>query len=161
MEEWLKSADSIIEKLRLKTSTLHYKLKNLHSQLSQKEELGESLNPVDFDQMRIEKKILMDKMEIKNADLLQLKQKAGGINLLLAKSKRLLHKQLAAKNVIIGQIQDLKQKKEAIDRERDDVEIELKQSKENLDKIRDLIENYSVSFIKFQRGNLMSFFIGT
>lgn len=144
MEEWLKSADSIIEKLRLKTCTLRYKYTHLKHQLAQKEELGESLHPVDFDQMRIENTLLMTKIEAKNEDLIQLKQKAGTVNLMLAKRTRQLQKQLTDQDNIKQQISDFHRKRAAIEDEKIEVEDELLSSKEKLERMKQLIENYSV-----------------
>lgn len=144
MEEWLRSADSIIEKLRLRTSTQRYRHVALKHQLLQKEELGETLHAVDFDQMRIDNKILMERIESKNADLLQLKQKSGGVNLLLAKRRHALQKQLAEIRNISDQIEEFKRTNTAIETERVSVESELKRTEEKLGRTRHLISEYTV-----------------
>lgn len=46
---------------------------NVEGQLSAKEDLGEALTPIDFDQLKIENRQLVDRLQACNADLLTLK----------------------------------------------------------------------------------------
>lgn len=85
MEEWLKSAESTIEKMRLRTSTLKQMFIKLSGQLITKEELGESIDAVDFDQLRIENKHLSETIDQKNSHLLDLKKMNGKVNHLILK----------------------------------------------------------------------------
>lgn len=146
MEEWLKSADSIIGKLRLRTCTLHYKYNSLKKQLAQKEELGESIHPVDFDVLKINNKILMGNIDEKNFDLLKLKQKVGEVNLLLAKGQIYLQKQLKDISSIQQQIDDYSETKRKIDNERKAVKEEVYKSEKKLDYMKELIKNYTVCY---------------
>lgn len=83
MEEWLRSADSTVEKMRLRTSTLKSMFIKLSNQLIQKEELGEAIDAVDFDQLRIENQHLAERIEQKNTHLLELKRMNGKFFLIL------------------------------------------------------------------------------
>ncbi|PSN32746.1 hypothetical protein C0J52_19695 [Blattella germanica] len=76
IEEWLKKADSMVEKLRLRTSTLRAMRIRVHQLLEQKEELGENLHPVDYEQLQIINKQLVGKIEEKNRHLLEMKKMA-------------------------------------------------------------------------------------
>jgi multidrug resistance efflux pump len=51
----------------------------LQVQLKQKEESGEVLNSIDFDQLNIENAQYQAKIEDKNAELFKLKTIAGGV----------------------------------------------------------------------------------
>ena len=68
---------SLVEKLRLKNNALRVRRRKLISQLKQKEEAGDVRNEVDFQQLKIENKQLVDKFDAKNQELLQLKLKSG------------------------------------------------------------------------------------
>ena len=65
--------DTLIEKLRLKNSTLKVQKKKLILQLKQKEEMGEVLHEVDFNQLKIENQQYLEKIDERNQDLLRLK----------------------------------------------------------------------------------------
>lgn len=90
-EEKLRSRDTLIEKLRLKNSTLMVQKNKLHMQLKQKEEMGEVLHAIDFDQLQIENKQYLDKIEERNQDLLRLKFTAGNTLQVLNNYKRRLN----------------------------------------------------------------------
>jgi hypothetical protein len=69
--------DAIIEKIRLKNVTLKVQKNKLHLQLKQKEEMGEVLHAIDFDQLQIENKQYLLKIDERNSELLKLKMTAG------------------------------------------------------------------------------------
>mmetsp|Transcript_17568 Transcript_17568/g.30149 ORF Transcript_17568/g.30149 Transcript_17568/m.30149 type:complete len:351 (-) Transcript_17568:663-1715(-) len=73
MEEKLRQKDSVIEKLRLKNSTIKAQIVKMEQQLAHKEEMGEVLHLVDFDQLKIENQQYMEKIEERNNELLRLK----------------------------------------------------------------------------------------
>lgn len=52
-EDKIRSKDAVIEKLRLKNVTLKAQKNKLHMQLKQKEEMGEVLHAIDFDQLQV------------------------------------------------------------------------------------------------------------
>lgn len=76
-EDRLKAKEALIEKLRLKNATQKTQMKKLLLQLKQKEEMGEALHAVDFNQLMIENQQYLEKIEEKNNDLLRLKQDAS------------------------------------------------------------------------------------
>lgn len=69
--------DTLIDKLRLKNSTLKQQKSKLKMQLKQKEEMGEVLHEVDFQQLKIENTQYLEKIEEKNQELMRLKLMAG------------------------------------------------------------------------------------
>nr|XP_039257133.1 coiled-coil domain-containing protein 113-like [Styela clava] len=91
-EDKLRSRDTLIEKLRLKNSTLRVQKKKLQLQLKQKEEMGEVLHEVDFNQLKIENQQYLEKIDEKNQELLRLKLMAGNtLQVLNRYKKRLLN----------------------------------------------------------------------
>ena len=81
----------MIEKLRLKNSTLKVQKKKLILQLKQKEEMGEVLHEVDFNQLKIENQQYIEKIDERNQDLLRLKLMAGNTLQVLNLYKKKLH----------------------------------------------------------------------
>jgi len=87
-DEKIKSKDTLIEKLRLKNSTLKVTKRKLAVQLKQKEEMGEVLHEVDFSQLKIENQQYMDKIDEKNQELLRSKLMAGNTLQVLNKYRK-------------------------------------------------------------------------
>ncbi|KAL6480799.1 hypothetical protein MHYP_G00118320 [Metynnis hypsauchen] len=77
IEERMKSKDTLIEKLRLKNAALHVQKRKLQLQLRQKEEMGEALQEVDFQQLKIENSQYLEQIDQRNQDLLRLKLQTG------------------------------------------------------------------------------------
>ncbi|CAJ0940960.1 unnamed protein product, partial [Ranitomeya imitator] len=77
MEEKMLARDSLVDKLRLKNAALRIQKKKLQMQLKQKEEMGEVLNEVDFQQLKIENAQFLERIDERNQDLLQLKMTTG------------------------------------------------------------------------------------
>ncbi|VDN08797.1 unnamed protein product [Dibothriocephalus latus] len=77
LEEHIRGRDTLVEQLRLKNSTLKIQKKKLMAQLRQKEEMGEVLHEVDFEQLKIENSIFLASIDAKNHELLRLKLTAG------------------------------------------------------------------------------------
>ncbi|XP_066927091.1 cilia- and flagella-associated protein 263-like [Clytia hemisphaerica] len=90
VEDKLRSRDTLIEKLRLKNSTLKVLKKKLQLQLKQKEEMGEVLHEVDFNQLKIENSQYLEKIDERNQDLLRLKLMATNVLQILNTYKKKL-----------------------------------------------------------------------
>jgi hypothetical protein len=67
----------MVEKLLLRTSTLRSKMSHVNHLLEQKEERGENLHPIDFEQLKIENSRFLEKIDHKNRNLLKMKKMAG------------------------------------------------------------------------------------
>ncbi|KAM9301685.1 cilia- and flagella-associated protein 263 [Gastrophryne carolinensis] len=91
LEEKTRSRDSLVDKLRLKNAALRIQKKKLRLQLKQKEELGEVLTEVDFQQLKIENAQFLEKIDQRNQELLQLKLSAGETLQVLNSYKKKLH----------------------------------------------------------------------
>lgn len=90
MEEKLRQKDSLIEKLRLKNSSLKAQVKQMQSHLQQKQETGDVLHYIDFHQLQIENKQFAAKIEEKNGELLALKSTTANTVLMLTNLKQQL-----------------------------------------------------------------------
>jgi len=77
MEEKLRAKGAMAEKLRLKNSTLKTQIQKMEGQLQQKEDMGEVLHVIDFDQLKIENQQYLEKIEERNNELLRLKLTTG------------------------------------------------------------------------------------
>jgi len=91
IEDKLRARDTLIEKLRLKNSTLKVQKKKLQLQLKQKEEMGEVLHEVDFNQLKIENSQYLEKIDERNQDLLRLKLMSTNVLQVLNTYKKKLH----------------------------------------------------------------------
>ncbi|XP_029781615.1 coiled-coil domain-containing protein 113 isoform X5 [Suricata suricatta] len=69
--------DSMKDKLRLKNVSLKAQRKKMLLQLRQKEEVGEALRDVDFQQLKIKNAQFLETAEAKNQELVQLKLECG------------------------------------------------------------------------------------
>ncbi|XP_011310227.1 coiled-coil domain-containing protein 113 isoform X2 [Fopius arisanus] len=100
IEDRIKAADRMIEKLRLKSLSLKQQIKKVKIQLQQREELGETLHPIDFQVLAIENHDYLKKIEEKTADLSELKKITGRYNLELSiKKNKLLEQRQILKNM--------------------------------------------------------------
>jgi len=67
----------LLEKVNLKNSTYKAAIAKLEAQLAHKEEMGEVLHLVDFEQLKIESQQHLETIDAKNKDLLGLKLSTG------------------------------------------------------------------------------------
>ena len=89
-EDKSKGKEALVEKLRLKNLSLKSQIRKLDSQLQEKEEMGEVLHPIDFQQLQIENQQYLEKIEERNHELLKLKLTAGNtVQILNTFKKRL------------------------------------------------------------------------
>eukprot|EP00775_Hariotina_reticulata_P003207 gene3207-3484_t len=76
-EDKIHVKEVLVEKLTLKNSTYKSAIAKLEAQLVHKEEMGEVLHMVDFDQLKIENQQYLERIDAKNKELLQLKLSTG------------------------------------------------------------------------------------
>lgn len=155
MEDWLKSATLNLEKLRLRTASLKVHYKKVCQTLLQRQELGENVHAVDFDQLEIENKHFITKIDQKNTHLLELKKMNGGANLVLSKHKKYLHGQQQECNNLKAKMGEHEKQKDEIERECQAVEEEGEKAEERLGFIKNLKNSYTVpdvmDYIKIKR----------
>ncbi|KAB0350666.1 hypothetical protein FD754_015523 [Muntiacus muntjak] len=77
IEDMNRRRDNMKDKLRLKNVSLKVQRKKLLLQLRQKEEVGEALHDVDFQQLKIENAQFLETIEARNQELIQMKLASG------------------------------------------------------------------------------------
>ncbi|XP_063510386.1 coiled-coil domain-containing protein 113 isoform X1 [Pongo pygmaeus] len=92
IEDMNRRRDNMKEKLRLKNVSLKVQRKKMLLQLRQKEEVGEALHDVDFQQLKIENAQFLETIEARNQELTQLKLSSGNTLQVLNAYKSKLHK---------------------------------------------------------------------
>ncbi|XP_070616728.1 cilia- and flagella-associated protein 263 isoform X3 [Erythrolamprus reginae] len=113
MEDRIRCRDVMKEKIYLKNASLKVQKKKMQMQLKQKEELGEALHEVDFQQLKIENAQFLEKIDERNQDLLQLKLTVGNTLQILNFYKRKLHYATAMATYLV---KDIAQRKESLDK---------------------------------------------
>uniref|UniRef100_A0ABM5EU21 Cilia- and flagella-associated protein 263 n=2 Tax=Pogona vitticeps TaxID=103695 RepID=A0ABM5EU21_9SAUR len=113
MEDRIRSRDALKEKIRLKNDSLKVQRKKLQLQLKQKEELGEALHEVDFQQLKIENAQFVEKIDERNQELLQLKLTVGSTLQVLNFYKKKLQSATALASQLV---KDMAQRKESLEK---------------------------------------------
>ncbi|XP_004690575.1 PREDICTED: coiled-coil domain-containing protein 113 [Condylura cristata] len=96
--------DNIKDKLRLKNVSLKVQRKKVLLQLRQKEEVGEALHDVDFQQLKIENAQFLETIEAKNQELIQLKLASGNTLQVLNAYKSKLHRAMEMTTILEKEI---------------------------------------------------------
>ena len=84
--------DAQVQKLESKNVSLQGSIKKMEQQLKNKEQMGEVLNVIDFDQLKIENKQFLEKIEERNNELITLKLTTGNTVQVLNTLKKRLQK---------------------------------------------------------------------
>ncbi|XP_002741623.1 cilia- and flagella-associated protein 263-like [Saccoglossus kowalevskii] len=143
-EDKLRQRDTLIEKLRLKNSTLKVQKKKLQLQLKQKEEMGEVLHEVDFQQLKIENSQYLEKIDERNQDLLRLKLMAGNTLQVLNTYKKKLHTLTMESDRLKSEISSRNDLLYRIDAETEQVEVERATAEKLNRKLRQQLDDYKV-----------------
>eukprot|EP01135_Chromosphaera_perkinsii_P000507 Nk52_evm1s106 gene=Nk52_evmTU1s106 len=143
-EEKIRAKDTLIEKLRLKNSTLKVQKNKLYLQLKQKEEMGEVLLAIDFDQLKIENKQYIEKIEERNQDLLKLKLTSGNTLQVLNSYKKRLNNLTIESQKLKSEIRQRNDLGEKIEAETGIVEVEQLKAQRINNKLKRQLDNYVV-----------------
>ncbi|ETE65187.1 Coiled-coil domain-containing protein, partial [Ophiophagus hannah] len=144
MEDRIRSRDVMKEKIHLKNDSLKVQKQKMQMQLKQKEELGEALHEVDFQQLKIENAQFLEKIDERNQDLLQLKLTVGNTLQILNFYKRKLHYAMAMATYLVKDIVQRKESLEKIAREAIFVEEERLKAEILNKKLRRQLAEYKV-----------------
>ncbi|XP_044745928.1 coiled-coil domain-containing protein 113-like [Coccinella septempunctata] len=144
VQEWLKTSLAVIQKYRLRQSTLTSHLRKLKEVLKQKKELGESLHAVDFEKLQIENNHFLKEIDLRTLQLIDLKRMNGGANLILTNQKKFLMKQISEMQKIQRDIDETRNKIDDLERETEKAEEQLDRVKAHYESIRQMIEEYKV-----------------
>ncbi|KAM5297763.1 cilia- and flagella-associated protein 263 isoform 2-T2 [Glossophaga mutica] len=116
-EDMNRRRDNMKEKLCLKNVSLKVQRKKMLLQLRQKEEVGDALHDVDFQQLKIENAQLIDTIDTKNQELIQLKLSSGTTQQVLNSYKTRLTRALEMSISLEKEISQRKELLEKIERE--------------------------------------------
>ncbi|XP_051025311.1 coiled-coil domain-containing protein 113 [Acomys russatus] len=115
IEDMNRRKDSMKDKLCLKNVSLKVQKKKMLLQLRQKEEVGEALHDVVFQQLKIENAQFLETIEMRNKELIQLKLASGNTLQVLNSYKNKLHrameiynsldKEIMMRNDLLGKIE--------------------------------------------------------
>lgn len=136
IEDRIKDKDGMIDKLRLKNTALKTQITKMETQLQQREEMGEVLLLIDFDQLRIENQQYIDKIEEKNKELLSLKLTTGNTVQVLNALKEKLAKLSMENGQLFDQINSRRRTLESLQTEYENV----KEDKANAEKIHNVLQ---------------------
>lgn len=89
--ERLKAREALMNKLRDRSSGFKRQIIRLNNQLQQKEEMGDTLQEIDFNQLKIENQQYLDKIDEKNLELVILKRQVAKFTQILNRYKDDLH----------------------------------------------------------------------
>ncbi|XP_063801913.1 coiled-coil domain-containing protein 113 isoform X2 [Pseudophryne corroboree] len=144
MEEKTRARDSLVDKLRLKNASLKIQKKKLQMQLKQKEEMGEVLNEVDFQQLKIENAQFLERIDERNQDLLQLKLTTADTLQVLNSYKKKLQNTMAESIHLAKEISARKEMLQRIQVETEQVEQERAKAESLNKKLRTQLGDYRV-----------------
>ncbi|XP_078687929.1 cilia- and flagella-associated protein 263-like [Branchiostoma floridae x Branchiostoma belcheri] len=143
-EDRIRAKDTLIEKLRLKNSSLKVQKRKLQLQLKQKEEMGEVLHEVDFQQLKIENAQYLERIDERNQDLLRLKLMAGNTMQVLNSYKKKLNTLTAESERLKSEISSRQDMLTRIDAETNSVEEERSKAEKENKKYRTQLADYRV-----------------
>lgn len=144
MTEWMKTCDSQIGKLRLRTSTLNTQYSKLKGQIKFKAELSESLRPVDFEKLQIENGECLKVIDYKFQQLGELKKMTGDANLNLTIHKKAMMEQNSYLNKVISTIKNKELMTIQLDKESKKIQGQVDVLSQKLSEIRKVKMKYQV-----------------
>ncbi|KAM6118099.1 cilia- and flagella-associated protein 263 [Pterocles gutturalis] len=143
MEEKNHQRDLLRERLRLKNDLLKDYKKKLQQQLRQKEQMGETLDEVDLQQLQIRNAQDREKIDEKNEELLQLKQTSRKTLQVLNFYKRKLQDTMATSASLMKDISQRKELLEKTERESALVEKQRAEAERVNRQLRKQLSDYS------------------
>jgi chromosome segregation ATPase len=140
-EDKLKSRDVVIEKLKLKNSTLKSQVFKMELQLAAKDDTGDSLHYIDFHQLQIENKQFLAKIEERNDELLSMKLTTGKIIVALNDYKKQLQDEVAQYDFLNTQVVEKKTLLGKSVDEYKNVKSYIRRGKKKTDKLKQEVED--------------------
>ncbi|EFN79408.1 Coiled-coil domain-containing protein 113 [Harpegnathos saltator] len=144
VEECLKAADTIMERIRMKTMTTKIQKRKAKQQLKHRQELGEALRAVDFEQLNIENQDCIRKIDEKTQHMLEMKKIAGSRSIALTRHKEKLSSLVSTVNAVRAEIALRKKEMAKLQTERADVNVEIEKTQAHVKSLTELMDNFSV-----------------
>lgn len=139
-DDKFKQIDAVIEKLRLKNSTLKAQISKLESTLAQKEEVGDALHYIDFHQLQIENKQYVAKIEERNDELLAVKHASSKTTQALNEYKQRLAVQLEDAAWLNNELATKESLRTKLENEHKKVTKEIQNEKRSKNRLRSTME---------------------
>ena len=136
--------DIHINKLRLRTSTMNTQYIKLKTDIKIKKELSERLMAVDFQVEEIIMKEVLEKIEIKNGQLIDVKALTGAANLTLTKYKNTMRDLIAYRDKVTNMTKQRKRRTIEMDEETVKLASHIGHLERNLHSLRRLRKTYVV-----------------
>ena len=140
-DDKFKHRDVIIDKLRLKNTTLKSNIQKLENQLIQKEEVGDVLHYIDFHQLQIENKQFIAKIEERNDELLLVKLSTGKTIKCLNEQKSMLNDALQSLQFSQDEIIDKRDQLDTLQSENAEAIKNIKSERKSGDRLRQNIQD--------------------
>ncbi|KAL2093680.1 hypothetical protein ACEWY4_010992 [Coilia grayii] len=143
-EDRMRAKDTLVEKLRLKNAALHVQKRKLILQMRQKEEMGEVLHEVDFQQLKIENTQYIERIDERNQDLLRFKLLAGNTLQILNLYKKKLQNMTCESKLLSSDIASRREMLVKIEEETEQAEEERMKAEVLNKKLRGELADYRV-----------------
>ncbi|XP_006013002.1 coiled-coil domain-containing protein 113 isoform X1 [Latimeria chalumnae] len=147
MQDKIRAKETLTDKLRLKNAALKVQKKKVRMQLRQKEETEEVLHEVDFQQLKIENRQFLEKIDERNRDLLRLKLMAGNTMQVLNSYKKKLQSMTEESMHLTRDISSKQQMIQDIEEETKVVEEERAKAEALNIKLRTQLSDYRVPHV--------------
>ncbi|XP_071570943.1 cilia- and flagella-associated protein 263 [Temnothorax nylanderi] len=144
VEERLKVVDIMVEQIRLKMTTIKCQIRKVKLQLKQRKELGEALRAIDFEQLNIENKVCIRKIDEKTQYLLEMKRIVGHYSIALSKHKEKVEGLMLIMNEMKNKIVSKRQEIINLQSEQIATKIEIEKADKQLKSMMELIKNFEV-----------------
>lgn len=141
-DKMIKNGNTLIETMRLKTSTLRQNCCQQKSALAIKSELSGILRPVDFDQLQIEKRSFMQIIEEKNAHFIGMKKVAGNVSQSLTAKRKSLNISLNKLYILTKRIEKIYEDCKRFEIEGINAENEINIWVKKINSLQNLIDTY-------------------
>ncbi|XP_032682450.1 coiled-coil domain-containing protein 113-like [Odontomachus brunneus] len=133
-----------MERIRLKMMTIKIQKRKAKQQLKHRQELGEALRAVDFEQLNIENQDCIRKIDEKTQHMLEMKKIAGRYSIALTKHKEKLSNLMNTLNEVSAKIVFKKEEIVKLQSEQAAVNIEIEKTQVQLKSLTELMDNFSV-----------------
>ncbi|CAG5080735.1 Oidioi.mRNA.OKI2018_I69.PAR.g9695.t1.cds [Oikopleura dioica] len=140
----LEKQDLQIGKLKLKLQSNKENLRRANHSLKSKEESGETMTKIDFDQLEIENTEYQISLDEKNKEMIQAKMKAGRLNDSLLKRKTDLAAALKLQVKLQQRVLSIVSDREKVEKESQLVKKDIEKQREGLRGIRTEMKSYTV-----------------
>ncbi|XP_049817054.1 coiled-coil domain-containing protein 113 isoform X2 [Aethina tumida] len=144
MNEWIKLAQFITQKLILHINNEAMTFKKVRLALGTRKQLAQNIHAVDFDQLNIQNKNLLAKIDFKTKHVKELKKLNGWANVILHSQRHWLQSQISDMSSIKQLINEGNTRIEQLEKEAEVVEEEIEQAKQNYQKYKNLKQNFCV-----------------